>query len=85
MNDNENYDQDYEVETILAHRKYNRVTKFKVKWVDYPIEQCTWEPIENLQNAKEILHRYCVEHELLESITFQMPLTQKAPVAKGIL
>jgi hypothetical protein len=34
------------------------VTEYKVKWKGYPHEEATWEPIQNLDNCKEVVKRY---------------------------
>lgn len=38
------------VESILQSRMENGQWEFKVKWQDYPLEDCTWEPLANLEN-----------------------------------
>lgn len=31
---------------------------YMVKWKNYPLEQCTWEPYRNLTNCQQILNNY---------------------------
>jgi len=45
----------YEVESILDKRWQNGVAVYKVKWKGYPVEECTWEPIEHLDAAKNLV------------------------------
>ena len=65
--------QEYEVEKITDMRQYfrkNLITKkvelsteYLIKWVGY--EQLTWEPLENLNNCKELLKEFYKEHKKL--------------------
>lgn len=41
----------WEVESILRKRRRGRQVEYLVKWAGYPIEEATWEPLANLQNA----------------------------------
>ena len=62
----ENYDDDvnmneeeqYEVEEILEKKKVGGKWKYKIKWVGYSVDQCTWEPMENLDNVLEMLAEF---------------------------
>lgn len=38
------------VESVLQSRMQNGQPEYKVKWQDYPLEHCTWEPLANLAN-----------------------------------
>jgi hypothetical protein len=51
-------DQEWEVETILADRKRGKIEEFLVRWKDYGVEDNTWEPARNLENAGEALVAY---------------------------
>ena len=52
----------FEVEAILAHRQekvgHKTVLKYLVKWSNYPPEDNTWEPEENVANATNLLEEY---------------------------
>ena len=57
------YEQEWEVEAIINERKINvhgekhfKKVEYLVKWVGY--EEPTWEPIENLENCRELLEEY---------------------------
>lgn len=55
---------EYEVEKILdIQKKKNGSVIYKVKWVGYDICDSTWEPEENLENAKELIQNYTRELE----------------------
>jgi len=48
----------WDVESILRKRRRGRQTEYLVKWVGYPLEESTWEPLENLQNADEAIQEF---------------------------
>ena len=52
----------WEVEQIVDKRtrtiRGRRCTEYLVKWKDYPAYENSWEPIRNLQQAKDVIHRY---------------------------
>jgi hypothetical protein len=50
--------EEYEVEEILEQRQANGRTEYLVHWKDYGLEDDTWEPLENLKNAKEALSNF---------------------------
>lgn len=49
---------EYEVENILFDELDGNKTMYLVKWKNYPMDQCTWEPYRNLNNCTEILAEY---------------------------
>jgi len=52
------YEENYIVEKIMDKKTHNGVVKYKVKWLGYPTSQCTWEPLENLDNCLELVDEY---------------------------
>ena len=48
----------YNIEKIIGRRKVNGKVEYKIKWEGYPINQCTWEPMKNLESAKELVEEY---------------------------
>lgn len=48
----------YVIEAILDKKRQKGIWKYKVKWEGYPMDQCTWEPRENLQNCNELLELF---------------------------
>lgn len=49
---------DYIVEKILAFRRVQGIKLYLVKWAGYAEEQCTWEPLENLQGSKDMVEEF---------------------------
>lgn len=54
----------YNIEKILARRMFNGVLQYKIKWEGYPLNQSTWEPMKNLESAKELIEEYNQSHPL---------------------
>ncbi len=51
--------QEYCVEQILQKRVNRKgVAEYLVKWENYPINQSTWEPKENLANSKDLIEEF---------------------------
>ena len=55
----------YNIEKILDRRKINGKLEYKIKWEGYPMNQSTWEPMENLITAKELVDEYDIGYFLL--------------------
>ena len=54
----------YNIEKILGRRRQNGRIEYKIKWEGYPISQCTWEPMKNLETAKELVEEYDRTHPI---------------------
>ena len=48
-------DTDFEVEKIVAKRKFGRQWKYRVKWKGYPSRQNTWEPKSSLTHCADAI------------------------------
>lgn len=49
----------FEVEEILAERRNKKnESEFLVKWQNYPPEENSWEPIENLRRCQYLLQKF---------------------------
>ena len=53
----------YDVEDIVHKRINCGTVEYLVKWFNYPSEQNTWEPIENLEGSKEMIDEYESKHK----------------------
>jgi hypothetical protein len=49
---------EWDVESILRKKGRGASTRYLVKWKGYPMEESTWEPIEHLRGAQEILEEF---------------------------
>ena len=47
--------EEYNVEQILDSRKHRGKLQYLVKWQDYGLEENTWEPKNNVTNAKQLV------------------------------
>ena len=50
--------EEYEVEKIIDKRIINGKLEYKIKWVGYPMSECTWEPVRNLANVKPMIKEF---------------------------
>mmetsp|Transcript_56266 Transcript_56266/g.64227 ORF Transcript_56266/g.64227 Transcript_56266/m.64227 type:complete len:242 (+) Transcript_56266:59-784(+) len=51
-------DDMYIVEKVLAKKKQRNRTYYKIKWQNFPISECTWEPIDNLENVRGLIDEF---------------------------
>jgi hypothetical protein len=56
--DEKEEDEDYEVERILEKKGTGKRLRYLVKWIGWPEEDNTWEPVENLTNAKDLISAF---------------------------
>ena len=54
----------YLVEKILNRRKIKGKYEYKIKWVGYPMKESTWEPMRNLETAKNLVAEYDSTHPI---------------------
>ena len=48
----------FTIEKIIGKRIIKGKVEYKIKWEGYSMAECTWEPIENLATAKELVEEY---------------------------
>ncbi len=58
----------YNIERILDRRKVKGNYEYKVKWEGYPMNQCTWEPIKNLENVRILIEQYDKAHPIMNDV-----------------
>ena len=54
--------EEWEVEEILDSRRRRDRTEFLIKWKDYPHEENTWEPKDNLKHAQKLFKQFRINH-----------------------
>ena len=52
----ESFEEEYEVEEVLKKRHRKGKVEYYVKWKNY--EEWTWEPLDNLLNAKSLIEKF---------------------------
>ena len=62
----------YQVESIIDKRLNKKgKPEYKIKWKDYPFEECSWEPLSHLKNVlfmiKEFELNHCSENSTLST------------------
>ena len=72
----------YYVEKILDRRKVNDRFEYKIKWEGYPMNQSTWEPLENLRTAMELVEEYDNEHPIPKKLIGKKRKSVKKEVIK---
>lgn len=45
----------YEVSHIIDRRLSNGNVEYKIKWLRYPLKDCSWEPIQNLKTCDDLI------------------------------
>ena len=53
---------EYDVEKILDSQIYRRKLQYKVKWEGWDEGHISWEPAENVENAKELVAEFHAEN-----------------------
>jgi len=71
--------EEYEIETIMSHKKCGPGYWYLIKWKGYPISDNTWEPASGFKNAQEILTEYQFTHHLLWLLLISKPHPQLCP------
>ena len=55
-------EEEYEIEKILNKKKFRGKDQYLVQWKSYTAEEDTWEPKENLGNAKDLVKEFEEEY-----------------------
>ena len=51
-------DNEYYVEKVIDKKIENGEVRYLIKWDGWPIENSTWEPLENLDNIKNLVENF---------------------------
>ena len=73
----------YYIEKILDRKKINDKYLYKIKWEGYPMSQSTWEPVENLKTAIELVQEYDKLHPLEFINRKRKPSKKMREIKKG--
>ena len=57
-------EEEYEVESIINHRRRYGKIQYLIRWKGYPLSDSSWEPTSNLTHAKSLLQAYKRRHKL---------------------
>ncbi len=60
--DDEQEDLFYNVDYIVASKRFGRKIKYRVRWEGYEQQDDTWEPIENLRNSTDAVKEFHQTH-----------------------
>jgi len=66
-------EEEYEVEAIIAHRKWGKGHRYLVKWTSYLSSENSWQSSDDLKRAPEILEEYNLAHNLWLFYTLNHP------------
>lgn len=72
----------YIVEKILDKKLFDGQWQYKVKWLNYPLSQCTWEPKENLSNVSLML-KYFDENFEKTQINKEIAVNNSKPLVSN--
>ena len=56
--DFDDIDDYYEVEKIITRRNDGKNKLYLIKWLGFPIKDCTWEPISHLGNINNLVENF---------------------------
>ena len=56
--DFDDLDDYYEVEKIITRRFNGKNKLYLIKWLGYPLKDCTWEPISHLDKVKTLVEQF---------------------------
>lgn len=54
--------EEFEVEQIIDSRIYRNKSQYLVHWKGYTVMDRTWEPIENLENCKDLIQQFHIDN-----------------------
>ena len=56
--------EEFEIESIISHRRKGNQWEFLIKWKGYPSSENTWQKGDNLEHSQETLDTYKEHHNL---------------------
>ena len=55
MNISEDY---YAIEKIITRKKFGKKRMYLIKWLGYPLKDCSWEPVSNLRSISNMRENF---------------------------
>ncbi|GLB40094.1 putative chromo (CHRromatin Organisation MOdifier) domain containing protein [Lyophyllum shimeji] len=85
-----NNEEWFDIEDILDSRIFRRKLQYKVKWKGYGYEDASWEPVENVAHARDLVREFHRWHpdapKQIRGMLFMepaVPRAARAPVHRG--
>lgn len=63
-------ENEFIVEKIIDEKREGRRTLYFIKWEGYPMEESTWEPLENIKHCTELLDDWAFRKAKKLSLAF---------------
>ena len=60
--DDEQDDLFYNVESVVASKRFSRKVKYRIRWEGYEEQDDTWEPVENLRDSMDAVKNFHKAH-----------------------
>ena len=48
----------YEVEKIIARKAFGKKRMYLIKWLGYPLKDCSWEPVSHLNSILDMVENF---------------------------
>ena len=77
---------EYEVESIVGHRRMGKNLQYLVQWLGYGPQYDTWEPARGMRNASMLVRKYREAHNFLWMIVvlFQESISNTSRTISGL-
>ena len=62
-------EEEFEIETIVSHRRKGNQWQYLIRWKGYPTSDNSWEYEDNLEHSKETLNAYKEQHGIVSNHT----------------
>ena len=51
-------DDYYAIEKIITRKKFGKKRMYLIKWLGYPLKDCSWEPVSNLRSISNMIENF---------------------------
>jgi hypothetical protein len=73
-------EKEWAVESIIGKREVDGVVEYRVRWIGFSENDATWEPLEHLENAADLVSSFEAHNELVADQLSDISLDQTADV-----